>query len=65
MSQFDDCNNTRRERDYYCKEEKVTEVRIPITVTGSGLAIVLECSECSKEHNLCKELKKEKKCKKC
>lgn len=62
MSVFEDCDKLRHDRNYTAPlNHETEEIRIPITLVGSSLAIVLECPECSSKHNLCK---KEKKCKK-
>lgn len=76
MSSFEDCRKVRdcRNREQEEEEHELEELRIPITVTGNSLAIILQCEECSeaalkickRECKCGKESKKSnKKCKKC
>lgn len=66
MSLFEDCDKINQERIISNRDDRreIEEIRIPITVVGSSLAIVIQCPDCSEKHNLCKELKKDKKHKK-
>ena len=62
MSHFEDCKRLCEDRRQLEEEEEDTPIRVPITVVGTSLAIVVQCEECSKKKNLCK---KDKKCDKC
>lgn len=61
MSQFEDCRKLCNDRKKVEElEEECIPVRIPIVVTGTSLAIVIQCDECSDKYDLCA---KKKKCK--